>query len=380
MIIGRRPSDYDIATSALPDQIQAVFPGSRTVGKAFGVILACVDRREMEIATFRKDGVYADGRHPEGVRFSNAKSDAARRDFTINSLFYDPAEKTFLDYCGGMNDIRKRTIRCVGSPRRRFREDHLRMMRAVRLASVLGFRIDRDTENAIRHMSRLITKISPERIRDELLRSLGESPAPTKALRLMRKTQLLDYILPELASSPSRSFSCSLKIMGRLGKASPVEQLAVLFLDQVTPAGAPSSFEDIRRLSDITAGILKRLRFSRNEIFHITMVQHFYWLFRIGKGQIPNDRILDLADGPAGTVLKILRAETVLKLKSAPSRKALAGLRKLREAALNPALTGKDLVKAGIEPGPAMKPMLQKACLMQAQGADRKTILQAILS
>ncbi len=197
-LLGRPGKDIDIATDANPDQVAALFPGARFIGKSFGVTLVPVDERYFEVATFRRDIGSADGRRPVAVEFTRPEEDAGRRDFTINGLFYDPAREAVVDFVGGLDDLRARVIRAIGEPSARFREDHLRMLRAVRFASVLEFELDPATADAIRADAGRILLISAERILQELTRIWTESPKPGRALYLLRDTGLLQQILPEV--------------------------------------------------------------------------------------------------------------------------------------------------------------------------------------
>ncbi|MCF7849317.1 MAG: transposase [Kiritimatiellales bacterium] len=197
-ILGREPKDYDVATDALPDEVEALFPKTLALGKAFGVI-AVVDGKEItEVATFRKESGTLDGRRPETVVFCAAEEDAKRRDFTINGMFQDPVAGKLMDFVGGQEDLRKNIVRAIGNPRERFQEDHLRLLRAVRFAHTLGFDIEPGTESAIREMAGLITKISIERIEQEFSRLLTESPKPGDGLRQLAELGLLRHIIPEM--------------------------------------------------------------------------------------------------------------------------------------------------------------------------------------
>ncbi|MCU1325314.1 MAG: metal dependent phosphohydrolase [Bryobacterales bacterium] len=192
------PKDYDVATDAVPDQLQAIFPGARVVGAHFGVILVVEDGCFVEVATFRSDGVYSDGRHPDGVRFeTDPRKDALRRDFTVNGLFLDPETNDVLDFTGGRADLAAGVIRTIGDPELRFREDHLRMLRAVRFAAVLGFEIEKTTFEAIRRYAASIHKISMERVRDEIARILTQANA-RRGFELLDATGLLHELLPEI--------------------------------------------------------------------------------------------------------------------------------------------------------------------------------------
>ncbi|MFH1476403.1 MAG: CCA tRNA nucleotidyltransferase [Verrucomicrobiota bacterium] len=200
IIMGREPKDFDIATSAVPDQVERLFPGAVTTGKSFGVVRVRIHGLEYEVATFRKDQAYHDGRHPEGVVFTDEQTDAQRRDFTINALFLDPLTGAVRDYVGGQTDLAARLIRAVGCPDDRFAEDHLRMLRAVRFASTLDFKLDPATADAIRRHAPQIEKVSAERLQQELTRILLETPQPGTALELLQAVGLLPVILPEVSA------------------------------------------------------------------------------------------------------------------------------------------------------------------------------------
>jgi tRNA nucleotidyltransferase/poly(A) polymerase len=200
LLLNRPAKDIDIATSARPEDVQRLF--ARTTGlegKCFGVIRVLEDGEVFEVATFREDVGYEDGRRPTSVRFSTAAADALRRDFTINGLFYDPVREEVIDFVGGSKDLQNRQIRAIGDPRARFEEDHLRLLRAVRLATNLHFQIEPITWQAIRELAPKIRRIAPERIREELDR-IWTGPDPARGLTLLDESRLLGEILPELSA------------------------------------------------------------------------------------------------------------------------------------------------------------------------------------
>jgi len=197
-LLGRTPKDYDVATDAFPEEVEALFPKTIPIGKAFGVIAVVDGKETIEVATFREEEGTLDGRHPETILFSAATEDALRRDFTINGMFYDPIAEQLHDYVHGQHDLKKQIITAIGNPTERFEEDHLRMLRAVRFAHNLGFALDPKTEDAIRAMAHFITKMSAERIEMELTRTLTESAKPGDALQHLYDLGLLEYILPEI--------------------------------------------------------------------------------------------------------------------------------------------------------------------------------------
>lgn len=199
--LGLVPKDVDVATSAHPNEVRKIFRKTMKVGIAFGVVLVLDFGESVEVATFREDGNYSDGRRPDEVRFSDAEHDALRRDFTVNALFYDPATKTILDYTGGIADIQQKTLRAVGDPELRFAEDYLRMLRAVRFSCVLGFRIEENTLRAIRDNADKLRDISLDRVHVELRKSfLPHSTQGT--LNTLAETGLQSRILPDSPKAP----------------------------------------------------------------------------------------------------------------------------------------------------------------------------------
>ncbi len=198
-LLGRRPQDADVATAAHPDQVRALFDKTFAVGEQFGVIVVHAGRGvDIEVATFRSEAGYSDGRRPDRVRFTGPGEDARRRDFTINALYYDPVRRELLDYCGGLADLRRGVIRGIGDPAARFREDGLRMLRAVRFMAAFDFELEAETRAALARMRVGLRRISPERIRVELGRILT-GPCPHKGFAVLADTGLLDICLPEVA-------------------------------------------------------------------------------------------------------------------------------------------------------------------------------------
>ena len=200
LLLGHEPADYDVTTDATPDQVIGLFPENVAVGAQFGVVLIPQEELKVEVATFRSDIGYSDGRHPDRVSFSKtAEEDVQRRDFTINGLLMRHDTGEVLDYVGGQADLRAKVIRAIGDPDRRFTEDKLRMLRAVRFAARFGFEIESDTLRAIRRHVEEIRQVSPERLRDELTKMLTEGAA-RRAFELLDETGLLQQVLPEIAA------------------------------------------------------------------------------------------------------------------------------------------------------------------------------------
>src|SRR5215831_5720362 len=207
LLLNREPADYDVATSATPHEVICIFPQTFAVGAQFGVVLVPVRRDNQdgerdnfvtEVATFRSDGAYSDGRHPDEVQFSkDARMDVQRRDFTINGLLLDPDTREVLDYVGGRDDLQRGVIRTIGEAHQRFAEDKLRMLRAVRFAARFGYSIDNQTFAAIRELAPQIHQVSHERVRGEILKMLTEGHA-RRAFELLDQTNLLEQVLPEI--------------------------------------------------------------------------------------------------------------------------------------------------------------------------------------
>ena len=243
-LMGRIPKDFDVATSATPGQIRELFGQRRTlaIGAAFGVITV-LGRKPVEpidVATFRQDTSYSDGRHPDSVIFSSAKEDASRRDFTINGLFYDPIDKRVIDFVGGCDDLKLQVIRAIGDPRDRFAEDKLRMLRAVRFSAAFSFEIDPETLAAIREMSGQIDVVSAERIAAEITRMLVDSNCKA-ALRLMIETSLATTVLSEIVAEDDNELKQveeSLDVLERLRNPQFPLALATLLHKLVDPAAA----------------------------------------------------------------------------------------------------------------------------------------------
>lgn len=198
-LLGQTPGDYDVATDATADEVQGLFPRTVPVGAQFGVVLVLIDGAPVEVAQFRADAEYLDGRHPVAVRPADPREDARRRDFTINGMFIDPETGDVLDYVGGQADLRAGIVRAIGEPRERFAEDHLRMLRAVRFAARLGFAIDPATMRAIRDNAEAVRTVALERVGDEIVRILTEGGA-RRGFELLDETGLLDIVLPEIAA------------------------------------------------------------------------------------------------------------------------------------------------------------------------------------
>jgi len=282
LLMGVPPKDYDIATSALPEQVMALFPRTAPVGAAFGVVLVICPEGLFEVATFRSDGPYLDGRRPAEVAFCAEEEDAARRDFTINAMFLDPGRDEVIDFVGGREDLARRLVRAVGEPLARFREDRLRLLRAVRFAARTGFSLDPATRAAVvAEAAQLYSGASAERVRDELVRMLAGGRAGA-ALRLMEETGLLGVVLPEVQAMKGVEqppefhpegdvFAHTALMLDLLSPGcAPALAMGVLLHDVGKPA--TQTFEDRIRFNlhdkagaHMARAIVQRLRFSNQE-------------------------------------------------------------------------------------------------------------------
>jgi len=288
-LLNKAPKDYDIATNARPDQVRALFGRTALVGAHFGVVLVKEPEGDFDVATFRTDGSYADGRRPDSVTFATAEEDAQRRDFTINGLFEDPIAERVIDFVGGEADLRDRVVRAIGDPAARFQEDYLRLLRAVRIAATLDFEIEPATFEAIRQTAPRIDRISPERIREELVKILLP-PNRLRGFDLLVDSGLMDVILPEITAlkgcqqppqyHPEGDVFVHTRLMlSLLGEnASLPLILSVLFHDIGKPvtysydeAAGRIRFNNHDKVgARMTEEILRRLRFS-NEVIRATV-------------------------------------------------------------------------------------------------------------
>jgi poly(A) polymerase len=257
-LLGLTPKDYDVATSATPDQIRDLFGRRRTlpIGASFGVItvLGPRDAGQIEVATFRTDAAYSDGRHPDSVKFTTAEHDAQRRDFTINGLFYDPITEHVVDYVGGQQDLKAQILRAIGAPRLRLSEDKLRMLRAVRFAAAFNFTIDPDTFTAIQEMAPEINTVSAERIGSEIRRMLID-PNRAQALALLLETNLFAHVLPEVSNLSKVALDETSRVLASLKNPSISVALAAALCFVLA---APDS--------QLPAHIGRRLRYTNKEI------------------------------------------------------------------------------------------------------------------
>jgi poly(A) polymerase len=391
-LMGKTPHDFDIATSARPEQVQALFPRTIAVGAQFGVILVVEEGRDYQVATFRSDGTYLDGRHPRSVSFTTPEGDARRRDFTINGLFYDPIEGKVLDFVGGREDLETRTLRAIGNPAERFAEDKLRLLRAVRFATVLDFTIEADTWNALCAAAETIHDVSAERIRDELVKIFA-SPQRLRGFDLLDTSGLMEQILPEIEPlrgceqppdfHPEGDVFVHTRLMLALlpRDASVLLVLATLFHDLGKPPTMERDHTGRIRFSghesvsaQMTEKIMRRLRFSNEEIETTTAMVQNHMVFK----DVQNMRVSRLKRFLARpTFDDELELHRVDCLASHGNLDNYEFLKRRDEDLANeplippPLVTGHDLIALGWKPGPKFKTILEAVQVRQLEGILR---------
>ena len=398
LLMQRSPKDYDIATNAIPDKVLESFPDSVAVGKSFGVIRVMVGGHWYEVATFRKDAAYLDGRHPASVTFSNPETDAQRRDFTINALFYDPIRQEVLDYAQGTEDIGRRIIRTVGLPEERFREDRLRLLRAVRFAATLDFSLEAATAAAIRAAAPRIVDISAERIRDELSRLLSEAQHAGDAVAVLRDLNLLEAILPEIAAMqgvdqppefhPEGDVFRHTVIMLNLLHTTDVQLAwAVLLHDVGKPPTAQLKegrwrFERHANVgADAAKAILERLRFSSDDVSAISFMVGNHMRF-VKVEDMRRSTLRRLVGAPTFTQeLELHRLDCLASHGGMENYDYLVAFRnQMRSEPVLPVpwINGRDLMSMGIPEGPAVGSWRKKAYDAQLEGvfATREDLLE----
>ena len=357
-LLGKTPKDYDIATSAEPADVREVFGRGRTipVGASFGVITVLPKKGSkaspIEIATFRSDGKYIDGRRPTKVRFTNAEEDAKRRDFTINGMFYDPIDKKVIDYVGGEEDIAKQKVRAIGDPERRFGEDRLRMLRAVRFSSTLGFAIEDSTADAVREHAPAIKEVSPERIGMELRRMLVDENRRL-AVELLKEVGLLQHVLPIVYEYEEEQLSVTLDRLARL--------------DDPTAALALAALLSVAEQSERASKLARDLKWTSKESDRAGwLIEHQCDLRDAEKQRW--SQVQPLLSHEGGRELVLLDQAIIGQTDSVTSF-CLAKL-DLPEEELDPPpmLVGADLINAGLKPGPEFKSLLAEARASQLDG------------
>jgi poly(A) polymerase len=401
LLLGREPADYDVATSATPHQVINIFPQTYAVGAQFGVVLVPVrrdnaegerDNYAIEVATFRSDGAYSDGRHPDEVKFSkDARLDVQRRDFTINGLLLDPDTAEVLDYVGGRDDLQQGLIRAIGEPHQRFTEDKLRMLRAVRFAARFGYTIHAQTFAAIRELAPQIHQVSRERVRDEILKMLTEGHA-RQAFELLDETDLLEQVLPEIKKMQGVEQPPQYHPEGDVW-------IHTLMLLEGLPAGSSKTLALGALLHDVgkppTFRVAPdRIRFDGHAEIGTKMAEEICRRFRLSNED--TDQVLALvANHMRFGDIQRMKESTLKRFFRLPKFEEHLALHRLdcqsshRDLSLyefakekfhalpaeqirpTPLITGNDLIAAGYQPGPMFKDLLMTVEDAQLEGKIR---------
>ncbi|MGD0304045.1 MAG: CCA tRNA nucleotidyltransferase [Candidatus Acidiferrales bacterium] len=398
ILLKREPEDYDITTDATPDEVEALFPFTIDVGARFGVMIVMEDRSDpdaaqVEVATFRSDTSYSDGRHPDAVVYSKTpQEDVARRDFTINALLLDPANGEVLDFVGGRDDLRDGIIRAIGEPERRFEEDKLRMLRAVRFAARFGYAIEPRTFSAIKKLAPGIHQVSAERVRDELTKILTEGHA-RRGFELLDETGLLVEVLPEIAKMKGVEQPAQFHPEG------DVWTHTLMMLDGLQ-AGVPSTLAWGVLLHDVgkpptfapPSGPNGRIRFDRHVEVGVKMAEEIGRRFRFSNEDVDqisalvmnHMRFKDVPLMKPATLKRFARLDRFDEHLELHRLDCLSSHRNLHnydammtflaetppeQVAPDRFLTGKDLIEMGFRPGPRFKEILNAAEDAQLNGA-----------
>jgi len=392
LLRGQAPKDFDIATDARPEVVQKMFPRTYAVGAHFGVIVVLEKDFQFEVATFRSDGVYLDGRRPVEIHFATAEEDAARRDFTINGMFFDPEKDEVIDFVGGRTDLERKLICAIGDPAQRFAEDRLRLLRAIRFATVLSFEIEPATWDAVVANAASISEISAERIREELVRTFL-SPNRVRGWDLLDASGLMKMILPELEAMkgceqppqfhPEGDVFKHTRIMLEMlpAEASLPLVFSVLFHDIGKPPTAMVDEEGRIRFNghdrigaEMTEAIMERLRFSRAEIDATVEAVRQHMVFK----DVPNMRVAKLkrfmARPTFNDELELHRVDCASSHAMMDNYEFLLGKKEefANEPILPPPLvSGDDLIALGLKPGPKFGEILESVETRQLEGALR---------
>lgn len=398
LLMNMTPKDYDIATDASPDDVTRLFPSAHIVGRSFGVARVSWENAWFEIARFRTDASYTDGRHPDAIRYATPSEDAGRRDFTINALFYDPISTILFDHVDGRTDLRAGILRAVGSPVQRFQEDHLRMLRAVRFAARLGFVMEPATAAAIRQLAPMIQRISAERIRDELTRILMDSPRAGDALVLLEESHLLEFLLPEIAAMRGQQqppefhpegdvYQHTIHLLNMMQVRTPRLAWAALLHDVGKPAAARMVDGRIRfhhhaeTGADIARKLLARLRFAHDDIDAISHMVANHMRFQSVQ-EMRRATLRALVGHPDfPDELELHRLDCTASHGNLANHEFLKSfLRTLKEepALPPPWITGHDILALDVPEGPKIGHWRQRAYELQLEGKlpDRQAALQ----
>jgi poly(A) polymerase len=390
-LLGKIPGDYDIVTSALPDQIISLFPHTAAIGAKFGVVAVIVEGHPYEVATFRSDDIYEDGRRPSQIHFSTAREDVYRRDFTVNGLLMDPVTGEIIDYVDGRKDIKKKIIRTVGNPEERFNEDYLRMLRAIRFVANLDFTIEPDTKSSIERNAAKIKQISAERLQEELGKILTRGGA-RRGFELMAQIGMLKEILPEIdrlqkVEQPSRFhpegdvWQHTLMMLELLPKEDSNVNILLAWASLLHDTGkAITRTEDengvhfyghVQSGEEIADNIMRRLRFSRAQRETVLNLIHYHMVFMNVRKMRPGrlKRFLRMPDFDLH--LELHRLDCLASHGMLDNYEFCRDqLQLLAAEDLNPPrlLNGNDLIVLGFVPGKIIRQILQALENEQLEG------------
>ena len=397
MLLGRKPKDYDIATEARPRKVNQFFDRTVEVGRQFGVMRVLLDGREYEVATFRSESDYTDGRHPDRVEFCAPKKDAQRRDFTINGMFWDPVREEVIDHVGGREDLRRGIVRTIGEPRDRFREDHLRLLRAIRFAARLGFELEHETRAAVEELAPLVLDVAPERLAQEMEVILTDEH-PAGALKLMDKTGLLTRIFPELAEmkgceQPNNYhpegdvFVHTLLAVDKLGRHPDFElALGTLLHDVGKPEAArregPCNFRNHTKIGERMARrVCERLRLSNRQTERVCWLVRWHLYFKDAKKMKDSTLKRLFAKDGFEQLAELHRADSLASWANLELYNYVLQKRDgMPEESIEPPrlITGDHLIERGYQPGPAFGEILSEVRESQLEGeiSTREEALQ----
>lgn len=386
MLMGQVPRDYDIATNADLQQVIGIFPHAQVVGAHFGVVIVRLGDYHYEVARFRRDLGYSDGRRPDGVVFVDEEEDAKRRDFTINGMFYDPVADVVLDYVGGQVDLKKKMIRTIGDPHARFREDRLRMLRAIRFGCRYHWPLEEKTREAIGTLSASIECISLERIRDEVVKILTEGGAPL-GVRWLIDLGLMAVFMPEVVAMdgvpqppqfhPEGDVLTHTLIMLGLMRNPSVELAMGILLHDV---GKPPTYEVRDRIRfhnhtkvgrEMAEEICRRLRFSSEQIKHIAALVADHHKFMHVQEMRPSTLKRFLRTDRFEDHLELHRIDCLSSHGALDNYEfCKAALENLEPEQIRPVplINGRDLIAMGQKPGPAFKKVLRAVEDAQLEG------------
>ena len=390
MLRGETPKDYDIATSALPEEITSIFTKTREVGVHFGVVIVIVNNQAFDVATFRNDGSYKDGRHPEEVTFSTPQDDTARRDFTVNGIFFDPISEKYIDFVEGKSDIDKKVIRAIGEPNLRFQEDHLRLLRAIRFAARFDYKIEAETWNSIKSNASGITKISKERIRDELTKILLNENR-VLGFDLLVESGLMEHIIPEILQlkgceqppqfHPEGDVFVHTRLMLSLLKDAPsIELVLSVLLHDIGKPATYSFDEEADRIrfnghdklgAEMSEQILRDLKFSNSIIEDVVQMVANHMTFKDVQKMRQSKLKRFMSRSTFNDEIELHRVDCLGSWGGLDNYDFLN--KKMVEFANEPIipqplLTGKDLIELGWSPGPDLGQTLNSVQDMQLEG------------